>query len=140
MGRIENRSYSELISLDTFKERYEYLRLTGGVGEITFGGHRLLNQNFYRSKEWKSIRDQVIIRDNCCDLAVDGHEIYSKPIIHHINPITIDDIRNKSKWLYDLDNLILVSYQTHNAIHYGSYDLISSNEFKERTPGDTRLW
>lgn len=140
MGRIENRSYSEVISLDTFKERYEYLRLTGDVGEITFGGHRLLNQSFYRSKEWKSIRDQVIIRDNCCDLAMDGHEIYSKPIIHHINPISIDDIRNKSKWLYDLDNLILVSYQTHNAIHYGSYDSIFMNEFKERTPGDTRLW
>lgn len=133
-------SYSELITLPTFEERYRYLRKSGIVGEETFGSHRNLNQILYRSPEWRSIRNQVIIRDNGCDLGMEGYEIRDRVYIHHINPITMDDILNRTPALFDTDNLICVSFNTHQAIHYGDESLLPIISFTERTPGDTKLW
>ena len=133
-------SYSELITLPTFEERYRYLRKSGIVGEETFGSHRHLNQLLYRSPEWRSVRNQVIIRDNGCDLGMEGYEIRGRVYIHHINPITLDDILNRTPALFDMDNLICVSFNTHQAIHYGDESLLPIISFAERTPGDTKLW
>ena len=133
-------SYSELITLPTFEERYRYLRKSGIVGEETFGSHRHLNQLLYRSPEWRSVRNQVIIRDNGCDLGMEGYEIRDRVYIHHINPITLDDILNRTPALFDMDNLICVSFNTHQAIHYGDESLLPIISFTERTPGDTKLW
>ena len=133
------RTYSELVSLLTFKERYEYLRLNGSVGLDTFGFDRYLNQEFYRSKEWKSIRDQVIIRDNGCDLGVDGYEIYGRIVIHHMNPILQTDILDRTQLLLDPDYLICTTHATHNAIHYGDEGLLP-REPVERTRNDTCPW
>lgn len=133
-------SYSELITLPTFEERYRYLRKSGIVGEETFGSHRHLNQLLYRSPEWRSVRNQVIIRDNGCDLGMEGYEIRDRVYIHHINPITMDDILNRTPALFDMDNLICVSFNTHQAIHYGDESLLPIISFTERTPGDTKLW
>src|SRR5690349_18213293 len=114
------RTYSELRLLEGLEERYRYLRLRGQVGEPTFGSERYVNQNFYSSREWRNIRHHVIARDECCDLGVEGFEIHDRPYIHHINPMTIDDIAHGDEWmLLDPDNLITVSHRTHNAIHYG---------------------
>lgn len=146
MGRVKIRmkksgirTYSELIQLDTFEERFEYLKVNGKVGEDTFGFDRYLNQVFYRSKEWKRIRDQVIFRDNGCDLGVEGYDIYGKIIIHHMNPIRVDDIRHSSEFLLDPEYLICTKLETHNAIHYGDADLIPSAPI-ERKPNDTCPW
>ena len=133
------RTYSELVSLPSFKERYEYLRLNGSVGLDTFGFDRYLNQEFYRSKEWKSIRDQVIIRDNGCDLGVDGYEIYGRIVIHHMNPILQTDILDRTQLLLDPDYLICTTHATHNAIHYGDEGLLPQ-EPVERTRNDTCPW
>lgn len=133
------RTYSELVSLPTFKERYEYLRLNGSVGLDTFGFDRYLKQEFYRSKEWKSIRDQVIIRDNGCDLGVDGYEIYGRIVIHHMNPILQTDILDRTQLLLDPDYLICTTHATHNAIHYGDEGLLP-REPVERTRNDTCPW
>lgn len=133
------RKYSELRGLDTFKERYEYLRLRGGVGEETFGFDRYLNQRFYRSREWKNIRDYVIVRDEGCDLGVEGYEIHDKIIIHHMNPMVIDDLVHGNPDILDPEYLITVSHDTHNAIHYGDESLLTK-VLVERRPGDTRLW
>ena len=133
------RTYSELVSLPSFKERYEYLRLNGSVGLDTFGFDRYLNQEFYRSKEWKSIRDQVIIRDNGCDLGVDGYEIYGRIVIHHMNPILQTDILDRTRLLLDPDYLICTTHATHNAIHYGDEGLLP-REPVERTRNDTCPW
>lgn len=133
------RTYSELVSLPSFKERYEYLRLNGSVGSDTFGSDRYLNQEFYRSKEWKSIRDQVIIRDNGCDLGVDGYEIYGRIVIHHMNPILQTDILDRTQLLLDPDYLICTTHATHNAIHYGDEGLLP-REPVERTRNDTCPW
>jgi len=133
------RTYSELIKLDTFEERFEYLKVNGKVGEDTFGFDRYLNQVFYRSKEWKHIRDQIIFRDNGCDLGVEGYDIYGKIIIHHMNPIVIDDIRHNSEFLLDPEYLICTTLSTHNAIHYGDYNLIDSSPI-ERKLNDTCPW
>lgn len=133
------RTYSELVSLPTFKERYEYLRLNGSVGLDTFGFDRYLNQEFYRSKEWKSIRDQVIIRDNGCDLGVDGYEIYGRIVIHHMNPILQTDILDRTQLLLDPDYLICTTHATHNAIHYGDEGLLPRDPV-ERTRNDTCPW
>lgn len=133
------RTYSELVSLPTFKERYEYLRLNGSVGLDTFGFDRYLNQEFYRSKEWKSIRDQVIIRDNGCDLGMDGYEIYGRIVIHHMNPILQTDILDRTQLLLDPDYLICTTHVTHNAIHYGDEGLLP-REPVERTRNDTCPW
>ena len=133
-------SYSELITLPTFEERYRYLRQSGIVAEETFGGHRYLNQAYYRSAEWRQTRNRVIIRDNGCDLGMEGYEIRDRVYIHHINPITADDILNRSPALFDMENLICVSFNTHQAIHYGDESLLPIISFNERTPGDTKLW
>lgn len=133
------RTYSELILLPTFKERYQYLKLDGTIGEDTFGFDRYINQVFYRSQKWKSIRDQVIVRDNGCDLGVEGYMIYGKIIIHHINPISIDDIMNESDYLLNPDFLIATTHQTHNAIHYGDEELLISDPII-RTKNDTCPW
>ena len=134
-----NRSYSDLIKLDTFEERFEYLRLDGAVGIDTFGFDRIFNQQFYRSKEWKWIRDKVIIRDNGCDLGIEGRDIIGKIIIHHLNPITLRDLECHSGILFDPENLICTTHQTHNAIHYGDQTLLALDPI-ERTPNDTCPW
>jgi hypothetical protein len=133
------RTYSELIRLRTFEERFEYLKLGGVVGRETFGFERYVNQTFYRSREWKHVRREVIIRDNGCDLAFDGLSIFGKVIVHHINPITIEDIEEGRDCIFDMQNLICTSHNTSNAIHYGDASLLSKTHV-ERTRGDTRLW
>lgn len=133
------KTYSELITLPTFEERFNYLKLGGTVGESTFGFDRYLNQNLYKSQEWKSVRNKVIIRDNGCDLACEGHEIYGKVLIHHINPITVEDIINRNPIIFDLENLITTVHNTHNAIHYGDENLLIKGPI-ERTKNDTIPW
>ena len=133
------RTYSELSRLTTFEERFEYLRLDGRVGEDTFGFDRYLNQIFYRSPQWKSIRDEVIIRDNGCDLGVEGYEIHGRIIIHHMNPITIRDIETESEFLLNPEYLITTVHNTHNAIHYGDEQLLVSAPIV-RTKNDTCPW
>lgn len=133
------RTYSELSLLPTFEERYRYLRLTGQVGQETFGFDRYLNQIFYRSQRWKKVRDYVIIRDNGCDLGVEGYEIHGRIIIHHMNPITIEDIERESSYLLDPEFLICTVHNTHNAIHYGDERLLITAPI-ERTINDTCPW
>lgn len=133
------RTYSELMKCETFEERYDYLRLNGGVGEETFGYDRILNQKFYRSREWKALRDYVIIRDNGCDLGVEGRPIYGKILIHHMNPITIADIANNSEFLMNPEFLISTTHDTHNAIHYGDMSLLVTAPI-ERCRNDTCPW
>lgn len=125
--------------LKTFEERYQYLRLDGVIGEDTFGFDRYLNQIFYRSKRWKRVRDKVIVRDNGCDLGIEGHEIYGKVLIHHMNPITIRDIENESDFLLNPEYLICVTHNTHNAIHYGDEGLLVKGPI-ERTKNDMCPW
>lgn len=134
-----NRCYSELIRLPTFEERFEYLKLDGGVGVSTFGFDRYLNQKFYHSDEWKRIRDQVIVRDLGCDLAMRDYQIYGKIYIHHMNPITVRDIRGATAYLLNPEYLVCVSYDTHNAIHYGSEPKAPQGLIIRR-PGDTCPW
>lgn len=133
------RTYSELSKLRTFEERYAYLKLSGAVGKETFGYDRYLNQIFYRSQEWKSIRDKVIIRDEGCDLGVEGYEIHGRIYIHHMNPIMLKDIENKTEFLLDPEYLITTTHSTHNAIHYGDESLLPLIP-KERTANDTCPW
>lgn len=133
------RTYSELSKLTTFKDRYNYLRLDGFVGDETFGFDRYLNQLFYTSQKWRSIRDIVIIRDNGCDLGVEGYEIHGKIIIHHMNPITVSDIMNETEYLLDPEFLISTMHNTHNAIHYGDENLLITGPI-ERKPNDTCPW
>ena len=136
---MSTRTYSELITIPTFEERYQYLRLNGRVGEETFGFDRWLNQRFYKDPEWLKIRDEVIIRDNGCDLAIPGREIYSRILIHHMNPITKDDILQRSKYLLDPEYLICTIKNTHDAIHYGDENLLVKGPV-ERKPNDTCPW
>lgn len=133
------RSYTELSRLSTFEERFEYLRLEGGVGRATFGFDRHVNQKFYLSKEWHDVRSFVIVRDNGCDLGLSGYEIYISPLIHHMNPMGVEDILHKADWILDPEFLITTRHDTHNAIHYGVQDLYPK-VVVERTPNDTRLW
>lgn len=133
------RTYSELIQLPTFEERFDYLRLDGVVGKDTFGFDRYLNQQFYRSSEWKRIRNQVIVRDNGCDLGIDDYEIHGRILIHHMNPISIEDLQHMSDLLMNSEYLICVSHRTHNAIHYGDENLIVSAPI-ERSQNDTCPW
>ena len=133
------RTYSELITLPTFKERYEYLRLGGRVGENTFGFDRYLNQAFYKSEEWRSIRDHVITRDNGCDLGMEGHEIFGRILIHHMNPIRKEDIINRSDILLNPEYLICTIKNTHDAIHYGDESLLVIAPV-ERRKNDTCPW
>lgn len=118
------KTYSELILLPTFEERFQYLKLEGTVGQITFGYERYLNQLLYSSDEWKQCRRKVIIRDLGCDLACEGYELQDKILIHHMNPITVDDILQRNPRVFDLENLICTSHNTHNAIHYGDENLL----------------
>ena len=134
------KCYSELITLPTFIERYNYLKLGGRVGSDTFGFDRHLNQMLYQhDPRWKEARDIVIIRDNGCDLGVEGHEIYGKIIVHHMNPITIDDVLNNRDWIYDPEFLISTVHNTHNAIHYGDETLLVTAPIV-RTKNDTCPW
>lgn len=133
------RTYSELSTMVTFKERYEYLRLDGTVGEETFGFDRYLNQIFYKSREWEQIRREVIIRDNGCDLGIDGYDIHEKILIHHMNPITAEDIVKRNDILLNPEYLITTVLSTHNAIHYGDNNL-SIGIPNERTKNDTCPW
>lgn len=133
------RSYSELSRLRTFEERFEYLRLEGGVGRSTFGFDRYINQQFYTSREWQDARRNVILRDEGCDLGIAGYEIHIRPLIHHMNPISIDDILHREEWILDPDFLITTTHDTHNAIHYGVVSLAPRTVI-ERSPRDTKLW
>ena len=133
------RTYSELITFPTFEERYRYLRLEGKVGEDTFGFDRWLNQSFYKDPEWRAIRDKIIIRDNGRDLGIPGREIYSRIIVHHMNPITKDDILSRSAFLLNPEYLICTVKNTHDAIHYGDEGLLIKAPI-ERTKNDTCPW
>lgn len=133
------RCYSELALLPTFEERFQYLRLDGIVGQETFGFDRYMNQYFYRSKEWRRVRDIVIARDAGCDLGVDGHEIFARVLIHHMNPIRPEDIRNRSDILLDPEYLITTVHDTHQAIHYGDESLLITAPV-QRTKNDTCPW
>ena len=133
------RSYSELIKLPTFETRFNYLALNGSVGEETFGFDRWMNQRFYNSKEWQSIRDFVIIRDGGCDLGLEGYDIMDRILIHHMNPVSSMDLINVTEILTNPEYLICVSHNTHNAIHYGDASLLAADPI-ERKPGDTCPW
>ena len=133
------RTYSELITLPTFEERYRYLQLNSSIGEETFGFDRYINQNFYRSQEWKRVRDLVIIRDNGCDLGMEDREIYGRIYIHHMNPLLPKDFHYSTDFLLNPEYLICTTHTTHNAIHYGDEDLLMKNPI-ERKPNDTCPW
>ena len=133
------KSYSELITLKTFEERYRYLRIGGAVGKETFGRDRYLNQILYNSEEWKRSRRGIIIRDRGCDLGLEGFEIHGIILIHHINPITIEDVINQNPIIFDPENLISTTHNTHNAIHYGDESLLLVAP-AERTKNDTCPW
>ena len=133
------RTYKELMRLGSFKERFEYLSLAGQVGQSTFGFDRYLNQALYRSSEWKSLRHEIIIRDNGCDLGHEDYEIHGRILIHHMNPITEQDILERSDYLFNPEYLITTQHSTHNAIHYGDANLLPK-EYVERKPNDTIPW
>lgn len=133
------KTYSELITLQTFEERFDYLKLSGEVGKATFGHNRYLNQILYNSPEWRRFRNEIIIRDNGCDLACDGYEIYGRILIHHINPITVEDIINRNPMVFDPENVITTVHNTHNAIHYGDKSLLPKSPI-ERKRNDTCPW
>ena len=139
VNKMSIRTYSELIEISTFEERFEYLRLDGSVGASTFGFDRYLNQKFYRSNEWKRIRNHVIVRDSGCDLGILDREILDKIIIHHMNPIAIRDIQTASDILLNPEYLISTTLLTHNAIHYGDKDLLVTQPV-ERSRFDTCPW
>lgn len=133
------KTYTELSKLKTFEERFEYLNEVGIVGEMTFGGSRYINQDFYRSKEWKAIRDTVIIRDNGMDLGIDGRPINGRVMVHHIVPLRKEDFLYKTPFLTDPEYMITVSQQTHNALHYGSLDSVPQ-DYVPRKMNDTCPW
>ena len=137
--RMTIRTYSELITIPTFAERFNYLRLDGKVGESTFGFDRYLNQAFYKNPEWLRVRDEVIIRDNGCDLGIPDREIYGRILVHHMNPIRSKDILERTKYLLDPEYLICVMKSTHDAIHYGDESLLPKEPI-ERSRNDTCPW
>ncbi len=132
-------TYSESLLYKDFERRFNYLKLNGVVAHSTFGGHRYLNQALYQSDEWRRVRRAVILRDNGCDLAISDRPIYGKILVHHINPITQEDIQNRASCIFDLDNLITVSLETHNALHYGDCSLVNKDVIT-RKPNDTAPW
>jgi hypothetical protein len=136
---MRTRTYSELERLDTFVDRFDYLMLGGTVGRSTFGFDRYLNQHFYRSYEWKQVREFVILRDGGCDLGIPGLDIWRGPLVHHMNPITVEDVVHREDWILDPEFLITTTQKTHNDIHFGNE---SGGRMLpvERTPGDTKLW
>jgi hypothetical protein len=133
------RTYTELRQLETMQERFDYLKLHGFVGESTFGFDRWMNQEFYRSHEWRSVRVHVIARDSACDLGIEGYEIHHRLTIHHMNPMSVGEIAQGDSSILDPEFLITVANRTHNAIHYGDESLLP-RPFVERRPGDTNLW
>ena len=133
------KSYKQLRQLRTFEERFKYLKLSGVVGRSTFGFERYLNQRLYRSWEWKLLRKDIILRDNGCDLGIPDREIFGRIIVHHINPLTIEEIERGADSIFDPDNLICTSHSTSNAIHYGDESLLLTFQ-RERRKGDTCLW
>ena len=139
MIQMNTKSYSELITIPSFIERFRYLKIGGKVGKDTFGHERYLNQILYTSPEWKRFRRDIILRDNGCDLGLEGFEIHGKILIHHINPITPDDIINRSPKIFDPDNAIATRMLTHNAIHYGDESMLTVEPI-ERKPYDTCPW
>jgi hypothetical protein len=136
---LKVRTYSELARLETFEERFNYLKLKGMIGQVTFGFDRWLNQRFYKSHAWLDVKDHVIVRDNGCDLGISGYEIPSDLLIHHMNPMSADDILHGEEWIVDPNFLITTSLQTHNAIHYGDQSLLPRGPVVRRS-GDTKLW
>lgn len=132
-------TYSELRRIETFEDRFEYLSLKGIVGKSTFGFDRWINQRFYRSNEWKHVRRRVILRDHGCDLGVLGYEIHTDLLVHHMNPVSLEDIQHGEEWILDSNYLITTSIQTHNAIHFGDKSLLPRGPIT-RLPGDTKLW
>lgn len=139
MMRQMIRTYHELMQIETFDERYEYLKLNGTVGADTFGFDRFINQNFYKSPQWKKIRDAIIVRDNGCDLGITDRPIFGKIIIHHMNPVNVSDIVKLTEHLLNPDYLICTSFETHNAIHYGNSNNLSHTP-TQRTKNDTCPW
>lgn len=133
------RTYSELRRLETFEERYRYLALRGTLGERTFGFDRWINQRFYKSREWQRVRNHVIVRDDGCDLGIPGFEIHTGLLVHHMNPISVDDLEHGEDWVVDPNFLITTSLRTHNAIHYGDESLLPRGPIV-RQSGDTTLW
>lgn len=133
------KTYSELINIQTFEERFKYLSLNGRVGESTFGSKRYLNQILYKTEEWLSVRDSIIIRDEGCDLGIPGREIRGRVLVHHINPITIDDVINRNRKVFDPENLITISHMTHEAVHYGNENLLIKDPIT-RSKNDTCPW
>lgn len=133
------KTYSELITLPTFEERFRYLKLDGIIGKETFGFKRYINQEFYHSCEWLSLRDSVIIRDGGCDLGIEGYDIHGSVLIHHINPITYEDIINRNRCIFDPENVICTKLKTHNAIHYGDDSILITTPV-ERSRNDTCPW
>lgn len=133
------KTYRELICLRTFEERFHYLKIGGAVGQMTFGFDRYLNQALYQSREWRDARAKVLARDNGCDLAVPGLEIYVRPLVHHLTAITIEDVEAGSDLIFDLDNLVTTSFDTHNAIHFANESMLAQLP-KERRKGDMCPW
>lgn len=133
------RTYSEMVQLESFEERYDYLKLDGTVGRFTFGFERYLNQRFYSSREWRLVRRDVIARDLGLDLGVEGYEVHYRPVIHHLNPMNPGDLHDRRDEILDPEFLVMTAHATHNAIHYGDR-LTLPNSFSERRPGDTKLW
>lgn len=136
---MTTKTYSDLRRLETFEDRFHYLRLTGVIGLSTFGFDRWIGQEFYHSREWKRVRDFVIIRDNGCDLGIDGFEIHSGLMVHHMNPVSLVNIQEGEDWILDPEFLITASHRTHNAIHYGDENQLPRGPIERRT-GDTKLW
>jgi hypothetical protein len=136
---MQIRTYSEMNKRQSFDDRFDYLRLDGAVGVATFGFDRHINQRFYKSNEWKRVRDFVITRDNGCDLGVDGYEIHHSILIHHMNPMSVEDIVHGDDWIINPENLITTTQNTHNAIHYGNVSLLPKTVVS-RQVGDTKLW
>lgn len=139
MKKMSIRTYSELIQYPTFEDRFKYLQLKGRIGEDTFGFDRYINQRFYRSKEWQRIRDQVILRDKGCDLGIYDRELYERIIIHHMNPISVEDIRDATDYLLNPEYLVCTSHLTHNAIHYADESILVAGPI-ERRKNDTCPW
>lgn len=138
--RINNKTYSDLIRYSAFEDRFEYLKLGGGVGRATFGFDRFINQRFYKLREWQDIRNYVITRDRGCDLGIRGYEIYENLHVHHMNPVTREDIIQHEESILNPEFLITVSQRTHNAIHYGSDNVPFPKTVIQRNPNDTKLW
>lgn len=140
MRNTTEKTYTSLSNIDSYEDRFNYLKLDGSVGVDTFGYDRYLNQVFYASKEWKSFRNKIISRDDGCDMGHPEHPIRGMILIHHLNPITKDDVLNRADCLFDPDNVVCVSKETHNAIHYGDDSIIRTNALVERTANDTCPW